>query len=250
MLFIQKGDIRLKHNVPTVIKFIESSARQISFASSNALNKTADIGMKAVENQLASNFDITSSWYKIGNTFGPRTKKSTKENLEVIIGIARGGNTKAFDSNIGAFGDKEHWIYDHEGGDIRTPETANDILIPTKQLLSRIGSAKGKTGRAKVNALMGAKNTRFERMIRGDKYIFARSNKKIDGKRSLTTPTGKVSKRKAKVFARPTMLFLVKNKVKIKDKFDFYEPIMKAFDSDFQKEFSKAFKEALRTMKV
>ena len=241
----------MKSNIKDVKKYIDSIPNQIKFAASNALNKTTDTALQSVQDELSSHFDITTSWYKVGNKFGARAKKSTKNNLVSILGISRGGSTNSFNGNISLLGGKEHWIYDHEGGGIRSPLNSSDILIPTKKLLGRIGSIKGRAGRTKLNKFMDkSKNTIFERNIGGNRYLLSRSKRLISGSSYGTTPTGRVSKKKIKVQSRSTvLLFLIKKKVRIKDDFDFFSPIVEVFNRDLQKNFDIAFNEALRTMK-
>ena len=77
----------MKSNIRQVQKYIDSIPRQIKYASSNALNKTTDTALQAVENELAQSFKVSSSWYKVGNKFGARAKKSTKDILVSTMGI-------------------------------------------------------------------------------------------------------------------------------------------------------------------
>lgn len=240
----------MKSNIRQVQKYIDSIPRQIKYASSNALNKTTDTALQAVENELAQSFKVSSSWYKVGNKFGARAKKSTKDNLVSIMGISRGGSVSSFNSNISTLGgSKEHWIYDHEGGATREGQNGGDILVPTNVLLGIVGSTKGRAGRKKVNSLLGKKNTVFEKEIKGRKYLLARSNKKVSGSKFAKTASGKTSKKRTKVQARAQVLFLITKKVKIKDSFDFFTPIINVFNRDLQSNFDKAFAEAIRTMK-
>lgn len=239
----------IKSNIKEINNFINKIPSQLKYSSSVALNKTTDTALLAVQDELKASFDITTTWYRVGNKFGGRAKKSTKENLVSIMAITRGGSVNAFTGNVSALGGMEHWIQDHEGGDVRKPINSDYIYIPTKALKEAVGTTKGRQGRARIKKFFG-KSTTFVREIRGNKYLMARGNKKVDGKTYGTTRTGRKSKRLKKVYQRNVIpIFLMKPSVKIKDDFDFFTPIQSAFNRDFQKNFDNAFENAIRTMK-
>jgi hypothetical protein len=222
----------ISSNIEQMIKKLSDiEKKQIPYATSVALNNTAEIAMKAMKHKIDKDFDITASWNKVGGKYGIKKKRATKKNLQVEIFIPN-ANT---------------WIEDHQEGDTRYNQ-----LVPTKVFKKLYPNLK--TNRAikkKAQSLLGdaSKNRIFEAKIDGDKYIMQREKGKIQGKRRLRGKSGRLLKPK-KVFNRSVYpLFLVADQAKQTKKLEFYSTIIDGFEKNFNKEFDKAFEYAIRTAK-
>jgi len=222
----------IKSNINEIIKGINDfEKKQLPFAESLALNRTALIAQNAIKHKIDRDFNVTSkSWNKVGGKFGIKKKAATKRNPEVTI----------FIPNINT------WIEDHEEGDVRSGMQ----LIPTKQFAKRYKLKTNKAIKRKALTLLSDKSKYriFEATINGDRYIMQRLKGKIEGKRRLRSKkTGRLLKPK-KVLRRDAVpLFLIKNSVKEKARLGFYETITKVFEKNIEKEFSKAFDYAMET---
>lgn len=239
-------------NDKVIINFYQSIGKQLLYAGGLALNDTSIMATKNVQKELQAEFDITTSWAKAGNKYGARKSKpeKTKTNVSQYVGILKGGSANTL-RTVNEVSGKDHWIYDHETGAIRRAKDGGDILIPTKALLQKVKTTKGRVGRKRVSKLLDKnKNHIFQTKINGNDYIMGRPEKKVPGKRFGFTPTGRRSKRKLKVYQRPIPLFLIKKQVKEKKTFHFVSNVMGTFNDNFKTNFSKRFREAVRTMRV
>ncbi len=221
-------------NIKEIIKGLDDfGKKQLPFAESLALNRTALIAQNAIKHKIDKDFNVTSkSWNKVGGKFGIKKKAATKRNTEVMIYIP----------------DINTWIEDHEAGDIRRGMQ----LIPTKDFrkIYKVKTNKAIKNRAKTLLSDKSKYRIFEATINGDRYIMQRLKGKIDGRRRLRSKkTGRLLKPK-KVLRRDAVpLFLIKDSVKEKARLGFYETITKVFEKNIEKEFSKAFDYAMATAK-
>lgn len=222
----------INSNIKEIIKGLNDfEKKQLPFAESLALNRTALIAQNAIKHKIDKDFNVTSkSWNKVGGKFGIKKKAATKRNPEVMIYIP----------------DINTWIEDHERGDIRTGVQ----LIPTRGFRKIYKLKTNKAIKKKAKTLLSDKSKYriFEATINGDRYIMQRLKGKIDGKRRLKSKkTGRLLKPK-KVLRRDVVpLFLIKDNVKEKARLGFYETIVKVFEKNIDKEFSKAFDYAMAT---
>jgi len=224
--------MRVESNIDNIIKEMSAlDSNQIPFATSLALNNTADIALKAMKNKIDKDFNITSSWNKIGGKYGVKKIRSTKTRQYVDILIP---NT---------------WMQEHEGGDIRSGLQ----LIPTKEFKRLYPNLKtNRSIKKKASTLLSnkSKNRIFDADINGDKYIMQRLKGKADGRRRLKSKkTGRLLKPK-KVLRRDAVpLFLVKSVVKEKKRLGFEKTIESVFSKNIDKEFYIALEYAIRTAK-
>ena len=225
----------IESNIQEIIKGLDDLGRkQLPFAESLALNRTALIAQNAIKHKIDKDFNVTSkSWNKVGGKFGIKKKAATKRNTEVTIFIP----------------DINTWIEDHEAGDLRTGMQ----LIPTREFRKRYKLKTNKAVKKKASLLLSdkSKNRIFEATINGERYIMQRLKGKIDGKRRpRSKKTGRLLKPK-KILRRDAVpLFLIKEQVKEKARLGFYETITKVFEKNIEKEFGKAFDYAIRTENV
>ena len=236
--------INIGSNITEFIKGLNDfEKKQLPYASSVALNNAAEIAMKNVSKSIDKNFDITSSWNKVGGKFGVKKNRASKKNLEVEIFIPK-SNT---------------WITDHEDGEERTtqliPTNAFKKLFPTlktnrsiKRKAKTLLSNKSKNRIFEAPLTTGFGNKRQEGSKHGTRAIFQRVKGKTDGSRRLRSKkSGRLLKAK-KVFNRDAIpLFIIKDLVKENPILGFEKTIKNTFDKDFNNEFSKAFNYAMST---
>ena len=99
-------------NIKEIIKNLDDfEKRQLPYIKSLTLNNTAEIAMKLMSAKIKRDFNITSSWNKVGGKYGIKKQRATKRLPQVEIYIPTANE----------------WIEDHEDGDER-----KDQLIPTK----------------------------------------------------------------------------------------------------------------------
>lgn len=223
----------INSNINQIIKQIENvEKKQIPYATSVALNNTAEIAMKDMKNKIDKDFNITSPWNKVGAKHGIKKKRATKKNLEVEIFIP----------------DTNTWLEDHEDGDKRSGLQ----LIPTRLFKEKFSLTTNRSIKKKAQTLLNNKSKYriFEAESKGVKYIFQREKGKVDGKRRLKSKkTGKLLKAKKVLNRKAIPLFIIKNNVKQNPILEFEKTIISSVNKNFSKEFSKAFEYAMRTAK-
>lgn len=223
-----------KSEINKIIKSLtDLEKKQIPYATSLALNNTAEIAMKAMKHKIDKDFNVTASWNKVGGKFGVKKRKATKRNLEVEIYIPT-SNT---------------WIEDHQDGDIRTNQ-----LIPTKEFSKLFPTLKtNRSIKKKATTLLSnkAKNRIFEaKAPSGVKAIFQRVKGKQDGvRRRKSAKTGRLLKARRVLRRDAIPLFIIKSSVKEKPTLEFYDTILRVFEKNISEEFSKALKYAIKTAK-
>ena len=219
-------------NINQIIKEMgEFGSKQIPFATSLALNNTADIAMQALKHKIDKDFNITASWNKVGGKYGIKKKRATKKMQYVDIYIP---NTNT-------------WIEDHEHGDIRN----RTQLIPTKEfkkLYPRLKTNRSIKKKASLLLSDKSKNRIFKANIGDNEYLMQRLKGKQDGVRRLRSEkTGRLLKAK-KVLRRDAVpLFLIKSAVKEKSILGFHSTIVKVFEKNIEKEFYTALEFSVRT---
>jgi len=219
-------------NIEQIIQELgDFEKKQLPFATSLALNNTAEIAMKAMKHKIDKDFNVTASWNRVGGKYGIKKQRATKNKLYVDIYIPN----------------KNSWIEDHEDGDERTGLQ----LIPTKAFKKLYPKLKtNRSIKKKATTLLAdkSKNRIFEANIGGDKYLMQRLKGKQDGVRRLrSAKSGRLLKAK-KVLRRDVVpLFLIKNAVKEKAVLGFNSTITKVFEKNIAKEFYKALEYAVWT---
>ena len=219
-------------NISNLIKEIsEFDKKQIPFATSLALNNTADIAMQAIKHKIDRDFNVTAAWNKVGGKYGVKKQRASKNKMYVDIFIPE-INT---------------WIEDHERGDVRS----RTQLIPTKQFKKLYPKLKtNRSVKNKANALLSnkSKNRIFEANIGGNKYLMQRLKGKQNGVRRLRSEkTGRLLKAKKALRRDVVPLFLIKSAVKEKSILGFHSTITKVFEKNIDKEFYAALEFAVRT---
>ncbi len=211
---------------------------QIPYATSLALNNTAEIAMLYMTKKIDKDFNVTAKWNKVGGRAGIKKKRATKNkhNVEIYIPSAN------------------HWIQDHEDGETRE----GNIFIPTKgfkYLYPSIRTNRAIKKKAKTLLSNKSRNRIFEAKLNGGKgnstkAIFQRVKGKDAGTRRLRSKkTGRLLKTK-KVFGRTVIpIFIIKQSVKQNAILDFNETIFNVFNNKFEIEFGKAFDYAINTSK-
>ena len=204
---------------------------QLPFATSLALNNTANIAMQVMKHKIDEDFNVTASWNKVGGKYGVKKVRATKQRLYVDIYMP----------------DTNTWMEDHETGD----ERAGLQLIPTrvfKSLYSRLKTNRSIKKKASTLLADKSKNRIFEANIGSHKYLMQRAKGKQDGVRRLRSArTGRLLKAK-KVLRRDAVpLFLIKNVVKEKATLEFSKTIKNRFEENISEEFRKAMDYAVWT---
>jgi len=227
----------IKTNIKEVAKGLSDfEKKQIPYATSVALNNTAEISMKIMKSKIDKEFNITSSWNKVGGKYGIKKKRATKNNLEVEIYIPN----------------ENKWIDDHEKGDTR-----NSVqLIPTKGFKKLYGRLRtNRSIKKKATTLLSNKSKYriFEAPLKtgyGTMAIFQRLKGKVQGKRRLrSTKTGRLLKAKKVLRQDVVPLFIIKESVKEKAILHFHETVLDSVKNNINKEFDKAIGYAIKTSK-
>ena len=206
--------------------------KQIPYAASLALNKTAEVAMSAMVQHTGKEFNVTAAWNKVGGKYGIKKRRAKKTDLSVTIFIPS----------------ENTWIEDHQDASTRTGK----ILIPTKEFFKHFKVKTNRSVKKKASTLLAAKskNRIFQANINGDDYLMQRLKGKVDGSRRLKSKkTSRLLKAK-KVLRRDAIpLFIIKDRVKETKKLEFFRTITASFESEFNKQFDTAFEYAMRTAK-
>lgn len=204
--------------------------RQIPYATSLALNKTAEEAMQKMVIRIGEKFKVTASWNKVGGKYGIKKIRAKKNDLAVTIYIP----------------DANTWIEDHQDAGIRT----GTILIPTEAFKNRFNLRTNRSIKKKAKTLLSnkSKNRIFKAHINGDEYVMQRVKGKVDGVRRLrSSRTGRLLRAK-KVLRRDAIpLFIIKSRVEETRKLEFFRTITASFSSDFNRQFDSAFEYAMST---
>lgn len=232
-------------NINEAIKGLSDlEKKQIPYATSVALNNTAEIAMSAMTHKIDKDFDVHGTWNKVGGKFGIKKRRSTKRNLEVEIYIP----------------ESAWWLDDHEDGGMR-----HNQLVPTHEFHKLFPNLKtNKAIKKKAQRLLSdkPKNRIFEAPLssgfgrgrkEGSKYgtmaIFQRKKGKVDGTRRRRGKSGRLLKPKKILNRDAVPLFIIAKSVKEKPILEFYKTIPKVFQKNINKEFDKALKYAISTAK-
>lgn len=238
------------NDIKQTIRFIQNIQKQVLYAGGLAINDSSIIVNNKVAKVLDSNYDITTSWSQAGNKYGSRKSKPLAKNGEVsqFVGIKRGERANTLRNPDST---DEHWIIDHEFGSIRKPKKAGgDILIPTKNLTERIGSTKGREGRAKVRKLTNRNtNDVFEMKIKNNMYMFSRPKSLVRGKKRYKKSNGRFERKPRMIKQQAIMLFLIKDKVKIRDTLSYARVVIPIFRKEIPNHFGTRFRQAIKTMR-
>lgn len=227
--------VNIDSNINEIINGLNDlEKKQIPYATSLALNNTAQQAMKAMKNKIDKDFGVTASWNKVGGKYGIRKKSSTKKNLEVEI----------------FFPVSNTWITDHERGDVRDSMQ----LIPTEYF--KLAYPSIKTNRAIKKKAKQLLNNQTKHMIylaplgNGNMAFYQRIKGKSQGQRQLRSrKSGRLLKAKKILNRGAVPLFLIKSKVKEKARLDFNETIIKVFNKNIDREFYRALVNAMSTAK-
>ncbi|MGB3751932.1 MAG: hypothetical protein WA945_10220 [Arcobacteraceae bacterium] len=224
--------MNVSSNIEAIAKGLNDfEKKQLPFMISKAMNDTSKIASTYMKEKIDKDFGITSSWNKVGGKFGVKTKRSTKKNLVVEIYIPT-TNT---------------WIQDHEDGDDRTKQ-----LIPTnyfKMMFPNLRTNRSIKKKAATLLSDKSKNRLFEAPIlknNNTMAIFQRVKGKVPGKRRLrSTKSGRLLKAKKVLKREAVPLFIIKARVKENPILEFETTILKQFQMNFDKQFSKAYHYAM-----
>jgi len=230
-----------------------SKKKQIPYATAQALKYTAATAQSDVSKHIEQTFDVSNGWYKEGRRYGPKKTTPNKHNLRVTIYMDRPGSGQ------------EHWIEDHESGELRRADGGRGILVPTHYFEKLFGRKKNRAAKKKAQTMLGNKKKYrvFEAPIRvgsgsnrrigskhGDTAIYYVPKGKTEGKRSRVGKTGRKLKPKKILNRKAFPLWIVKEEVKEKPRLEFERTIRKRFERDFNKEFYKQFDRAMANRKV
>ena len=70
-----------------VTRFLKSAQKQIAFATSRALNRTAiEVQKQEIGKELPGKLKIRSQWFKPGTKYGVNIRFANKRNLEAVVG--------------------------------------------------------------------------------------------------------------------------------------------------------------------
>ncbi len=70
-----------------VTRFLRSAQKQIAFATSRALNRTAiEVQKQEIGKELPGKLKIRSQWFKPGTKYGVNIRFANKRNLEAVVG--------------------------------------------------------------------------------------------------------------------------------------------------------------------
>ena len=193
-----------------------------------SLNETAEEAMQEVSKHIEKTYKTKGSkWYKVGAKYGLRKISAKNNNLAVTIFIP--------------FKNGEHWIEDHERGDIRKPTKSNSIIIPTKQFL-KANKLIGKSNRVikkKASSILGNKlrNRIFTNKSQPD-IIFQGGIKRGSGIFSRQKMRTKGS------YSKFTYIpaFIIRKQVKQKATLEFDKTIKEVFIKNFVKNYNRRMK--------
>jgi len=228
--------VGLESNIKKVIKSFESlEKKQMPYAQSLALNRTADIVRKDITNKIDRDFKLTASWNKFNGKYGVKRTNATKKKLEVDIYFPKVRG-------------EQHWIERHEYAASRYPMVGDEIFIPTKLFFKRYKIKTNKGVKKKLITLLSNKSKYkiFEAEVKGDRYIM----QNIATPKRTTARNASRMKKVSRAMMRDAIpLFVIKSSVRIKPKLDFYKTARKSVDDNYKKEFSKALFEGMSSVK-
>ena len=112
--------------------------KQIPYAASLALNKTAEVAMSAMVQHTGKEFNVTAAWNKVGGKYGIKKRRAKKTDLSVTIFIPS----------------ENTWIEDHQDASTRTGK----ILIPTKEFFKHFKVKTNRSVKKKASTLLAAKS--------------------------------------------------------------------------------------------
>jgi hypothetical protein len=150
--------IKISTNIGQVLKKLDRMDRQVPFALSKAINKSAVDVQRAEGVNLGRKQIIRTDWWKGGRKFGINIKPfATKNKPTAVIGT------------------QADWERLHERGGTKTPKQGKNLAIPTA---AHRGGARNKITRAKRPRALLDKPRHFFAQVGGMIGIWKRTGRK------------------------------------------------------------------------